>query len=327
MSLQKICKYADILDLSTHIQDSSPSDQMRTSILQNIAIAGLVESGIPYKISNGQIYIESDNGYIISPINNIYPYLSQNYRTYFTNQGLVNQTVAEQPTTDQTTTIQPTTDQTATVQPVAQSAHNSAQNDILSLNKNDLTYERCNLELTDSYGNTLRFSVHCAPLRNENDDIIIVRLKLLGKAGSYTHTEYGKTTTFDYNGISISVYRDMSKTDSFSCIFKCNNPNIVLNKINIESGGSKGNPVIYDENLELRIYPFPNIRDNNSGKMIFGNNKQGEAAFLYFIQNNGDTIASSGAERKPGFVYDNANLLLTAKWKDDTITFTAIESN
>ena len=341
MSLQKLCKYADILGLSMHIQNPTQADQTRTSIIQNVAIAGLIESGAPYKLDNNLVYFETDNGYIKTSLNSLYPYLSQNYKTYLTKQGLISQPAAAaapqssstpanenqfsnnppQTNTPPSNTIDNNITQNNNVQ------SSTEYNDILSLNKNDLTYERCNLELTDPSGNTIRFSVHSAPLRNLNDDIIIVRLKLLGNAGSYIHTEFGNTTTFEYNGINILVARDMTKSDKFSCIFKCSNPNIVINKINIETGGSKGNPVIYDENLELRIYPFPNIREKNSGKMVFGNNKQGEAAFLYFIQNNGEVIASSGSERKPGFIYDNSNLVLTAKWKDDIISFTAIENN
>lgn len=337
MSLQKICKYAEILESIRDIQHPSQSDQIRSSVIQNASIAGLIESGAPYKINEGQIYIENDNGYIVTAINSLYPYLSQTYKEFFSTNSAQNnqpspetlkQSVDIQKSNNTATVNQHTTENQINTNTATNNASvNVSRQDILSLHKNDLTYERCNLELIDTNGQATRFSVHCAPLRDANDDIIIVRLKLLGNGASYILTQYGQSPTFEYNGFHITVSRDTSKSDIFSCNFICDSPNYVLNKINIEHGGNKGNPVIFDDNLELRIYPFPNLRDKESGKMVFGNNKQGEAAFLYFMFINGNALASSGSERKPSFVYDNANLSLTAKWKDDVIAFTAIENN
>ena len=171
------------------------------------------------------------------------------------------------------------------------------------------------------------FSVHSAPLFDTNSNEIIARLKLLGNNGAYMHTEYGNNLTFVYGNIQIFAARESTPDGSFTVKFWCNDPNVKINKLNIEKGGNNGNLVIYDDNLELRIYPFPNIRDKAAGKMVFENNKNGEAAFLYYMNIYGNAIASSGSERKPEFIYENANLKLTAKWKDDTIAFTAIENN
>lgn len=376
MSIQKICRYTEILENSNKIQNPTDYDRARISVIQNSAISGIIESGAPFSIKEGNVILEFESGLVSVPIANLYPYLSPKYQTYFssatnnikntqTNSALetydsnssktVEPQAAPQETQPQNTqpkntsatnnapnssasspvaTPEPThaapsapTPEPAQNAPTPQNNDTSVKEDVITLNKADITYERCNLELVHSNGSSIVFSVHSAPLFDLNRGEIIVRLKLLGNNGSYMHTECGNNITFVYNNIQIFATREATPDGSFSCKYWCNDPNIKVNKLNIEKGGNKGNLVIYDNNLELRIYPFPNIRDKAAGKMVFGNNKNGEAAFLYYMNVYGNILASSGSERKPEFIYDNANLKLTAKWKDNTIAFTAVENN
>ena len=197
--------------------------------------------------------------------------------------------------------------------------------DVVEMPKNDVTYERCNIEVKNvNTGKVYRFSVHSAPIDGLDDDNIIVRIKLLGKNSNYIQTNHGKYVDFAIENAMITASREPRPDGSFACHFSVNS-GYEINKLNVETGGNKGNLVIYDDNLELRIYPLPNIKDQSTGKMVFGNNKNDEAAYLYYIKNNGQIIASSGVERKPTFKYNNCNLIIKAKWFGNDIRLTADE--
>ncbi len=200
-------------------------------------------------------------------------------------------------------------------------------NDIQALNKDQLTYERCQLEVRGADGTTMRFTVHSAPLTEADDGRIITRFKLLGKNANYVHTEHGRQLEFALATqtalINIYVEREMRPDGVFSCRFFSDDPSLYINKIGVIHGGTQGNPVIYDNNLEVRIYPFPNRRNNETGEMEFGNNNKGEAAFLYYINNNGNEFSSSISEQAPYFSYDGSNYMVMARWDNDTIRVTA----
>ncbi len=195
--------------------------------------------------------------------------------------------------------------------------------DVVALNKYDITYERCNLEVTKSDGTVLRFSVHSAPLTENYDGMIISRLKGLGNNNNYIHTECGSELAFVINDTVIRAKQGNGVGNTFGCMFWSDDPTVMINKINVEVGGNQGNLVIYDDDLELRIYPFHNVRNKETGRMEFGNNSKGEAAFLYYVKNKDQIIASSGIEREPKFTYENVDFLIKAKWNDDDIFLTA----
>ena len=466
MSLQKIGKYTEIFESSRKLQRPTQFDSRRAAIIQNIAVAGLIDSGAPYECENGEIIIDTGLEYKSVMLNEVFPYLSpegmssvviknaqkselpppgyyqqpadaQPQYTGYEQQAYPNyQNISVQPAPDtvpvqqpqpehlegnyqteaskeaekkadpikammdgledysteqeQNINTEPTAEdkeieelfnnnlkqkkaeqrkwqdaseippvqtrpqQEANVQPeqsaLVQGTTVMNENpdgttsiltseseqpvfqeeipteaDVVELNKNVLTYERCNLEIISSItGRTYRFSVHAAPVTNINDDNIIVRIKLLGKDSNYIQTNYGTVVDFTIEQTFISVKREKRQDGVFSCIYTASE-GYSINKLNIERGGNGGNLVIYDNNLELRIFPLANIKDPNTGKMVFGNNKKDEAAYLYYIKTNNTVIASSGVERKPTFKYNGCDLIIMAKWFGDTIRLSADE--
>ena len=431
MSLQKIGKYTEIFESSRQLQRPTEFDTKRVLLIQNIAIAGLIEAGAPYTAEKGEIIIDTGIDYKRVFINDIYPYLSPeaqmkvmvanakmfelpapqgvNYsapqntsssamqqdeiRT-FTSEGVrkeeirkepmkmmdgledyddsetkiedeietleesvqedelinkkwenvnrqtdaapVQQTAAEEPVTayveelnninKSETSLEsvPVQDSPEPINNMEQKSEEKEESehpeaDVIELSKHGITYERCNLEIIKADGNIARFSVHAAPLKGNNWDVIIVRLKQTGENGGYIHTECGIEPEFVYGDILLKVKKNMKNDEVFSCDFYSSDPSVRINKINVENGGKQGNLVIFDENLELRIYPFPNVRNRTTGKMEFGNNKKGEAAFLYYIKNGDEVIASSGAERPAQFEYEGENIAIRAKWDKDKV--------
>ena len=59
MSLQKIGKYTEIFEASRRIQRPTKEDSMRITLIQNIAIAGLIEAGAPFEADNGEVIIDT----------------------------------------------------------------------------------------------------------------------------------------------------------------------------------------------------------------------------------------------------------------------------
>lgn len=198
--------------------------------------------------------------------------------------------------------------------------------DVTSINKDNLIYERCRLELQNIItGETYRFTVHGCPLTEKNDGKIIVRVKQVGKDAKFIKTQQGTSVTFDFNGLQIHASRNQTADGSFSIQYWIDTNEYVLSKIDAEYGGNGSNLVIYDDNIEIRIYPVPNVRDNNTGKMLFGNNNRGEAAYLYYIKNGNEEIASSGVERAPKFDYEGSKFVIKARWDNEMINFAAEE--
>ena len=451
MSLQKIGKYTEIFENSRRLQRITQWDSRRINIIQNIAIAGLIDSGAPYECENGQIIIDTGLDYKSVLIADIYPYLSpegannviiKNAKKaelpppdhYPVQQQYNQQQINQQPQTNnvysspynyeqqqynqayqpyQNINPQPQTPEKAPEEKIEQTyqtkaskdaekkadpikammdgledykqsdedkyedidqlfkqgINNESQNnnqpnaatpdtsqiktpvvpevknkteqgtdvltnnasqetveedrDIIELNKNGITYERCNIEIINIATNkSYRFSVHTAPLTEENNSLIIARFKMLGKDANYMKTQYGENIAFTIDDAIVTVTKNNESI--FSCTYAVSE-GYILKKLNVETGGNKGNLVIYDNNLELRIYPFPNVRDKNTQRLIFGNNSKGEAAFLYYIKNGNEIIASSGSERRPEFIYDNVKLEIKAKWFKDIIRINAEE--
>lgn len=466
MSLQKIGKYTEIFESSRKLQRPTAMDVRRITEIQNIAIAGLIESGAPYEIENGQIIIDTGVDYKSVMLSDIYNYLStegqtsviiknlhkaelpppgyyqQSYQQEYEFQPYQNIPSQNQPyqsvnniqpqqtpppvqeapveevtesyqtqasmnaekkadpikammdgledysneqnnieeiqTTPEDEELEALFDQNlrqkkaeqekwqnaAEIRP--QPADNSpyealryetpaapttlynpanetpqtvesptsilsaeqseiADQDVVEMNKKSLTYERCNIEIKNPQsGSVYRFAVHSAPLTSFNDKHIIVRVKLLGKDNSYIQTNHGSMVDFTIENALFTVVRDETEPGIFSCKFTITK-GYEISKINIERGGNGGNLVIYDENLELRIYPLPNIKDKITGKMVFGNNKKDEAAYLYYIKTGNTIIASSGVERKPTFSYNDCMLIIKAKWFGNDIRLSAEE--
>lgn len=452
MSLQKIGKYTEIFECSRKLQRPTKFDDKRVMLIQNIAIAGLIEAGAPYTAENGEIIIDTGIDYKSVFINDVFQYLSpesqmkvmvenakmvelpapqrpysiseaqaspapqseevkefsseafkreefkkepmkmmEGLEDYESDSFVSETTVVVQPdqepkpeSTQAVTVlkeeqtlnekwesldkpaphIEPGSGEAITVKEASeQSARNDEiagysaelanvnlsdaseqfsyknsethdetvfedtmqeeaqqeQHDVMELSKYGITFERCNLEITRNDGSVVRFAVHSAPLTDINDINIIARLKLVGENGGYMHTAYGEEPTFVYEDLVIKMKKDMRNDGIFSCSFASDNPSVMINKINVENGGNQGNLVIFDENLEIRIYPFQNVRNKETGKMEFGNNKKGEAAFLYYIKNGDEIIASSGAERPAKFIYEEANIAIRAKWDKEKI--------
>ncbi len=464
MSLQKIGKYTEIFEASRKLQRPTMMDSKRSLLIQNIAIAGLIDSGAPYEINNGEIIIDTGTDYKSVLMNDIYQYLSpegqtsliiknaqkaelpppvqrytpqqieqlsqlnmqtysqdnynyQNNYSYAEPQQVQQQTQSvpeyqteyqtaaskeaekkqdpvkaimdgledysydteqsgnlssvpeddeleaifqnnlkqktienqrwenmsyagnsyteepqpETPVPQQLTPVQLSYESDTdvlysnqTAQPV-EIDRTEGSDDVLEMLKENITYERCNIEVKNiTSGVVYRFAVHAAPLTGLYDNNIIVRIKLLGKESNYIVTNCGTTVDFAVEQALIRVTREQRTDGIFSCQFAVSN-GYEINKLNIEHGGHGGNLVIYDQNLELRIYPLPNIKDKETGKMVFGNNKKGEAAYLYFIKIGEHTIASSGVERIPTFTYNGCELIIRAKWSGNTVLLSADE--
>ncbi len=439
MSLQKIGKYTEIFECSRKLQRPTAFDEKRVTLIQNIAIAGLIESGVPYTAENGEIIIDTGIDYKSVFINDIFQYLSPEFQMkvmvenakikelpapqninyqdirpetvhqdirpetvhweeVFNSKGvrkaeikkepmkmmegledyepentvtteyeteqrveitseedLINkkwenvnaqtepvtipsqqmetpelnnneQAVSEKPIEEKSAVPAKTPVENASIPDNFESPDNIdvrkeeseyPEADVMELSKYGITYERCNLEVIKGDGSIVRFSVHAAPLKGNNWDVIIVRLKQTGENGGYIHTECGVEPEFIYGDLSIKARKNNNSV--FSCDFYSDDSSIKINKKNIENGGNQGNLVIFDDNLEIRIYPFPNVRNKETGKMEFGNNKRGEAAFLYYIENGEEVISSSGAERPAQFDYEGERIAIRAKWEKEKI--------
>lgn len=485
MSLQKIGKYTEIFEASRRIQRPTKEDSMRITLIQNIAIAGLIEAGAPFEADNGEVIIDTGIDYKSVFINEIYPYLSKEGQTkvIFENQkkaelpapdyhtpetpepiktpeiyntmpvntpippvpptqpmpeeerpieniqyqseasriqerkehpadammeGLEdynyepdmdeaeetipledyeytpNQETApaeafsqpaeepneetQEPSQDQwsytgqsvqntysetpeySEPTRPETPEYTSSQPMdapqdtfytapasenpteftPEQAYNAPQQmpstDITALDMKDLTYERCKLELMNVItGESYKFTVHAAPLTENFDGRVIIRLKQLGRNNKYILTQQGTHIIFNFNNISIHAAQSEDANGRFVINYWVEGNEFRVEKSGAEYGGNGGNLVIYDEELELRIYPVPNVKDNQTGEMHFGNNTRGEAAYLYYIKNHGIETASSGVEREPVFQYETVNFILKARWDGNIIRLTAEE--
>ena len=227
------------------------------------------------------------------------------------NEQPVQQTVPNQPI-QQPIQQQP---QPQSVQPQIKIATDDAE--VLEISQNALSYEDCTIAITNlDTGENYRFGMKAYPLSNNlSEDAVIVRCNNLNKNSTFTQTKCGDIVTFDINN-SFTITASRSENDIFEMDYRISSKRdeeISYDKINIKSGGQKGNLVITDDNLIIRIYPV------NKGP----SDKENEP-IIYYINNYGNEIASSSKERKPEFEYDGNKYEIVSKWSRGVFTGSVI---
>lgn len=180
--------------------------------------------------------------------------------------------------------------------------------ELLEISQNAISYEDCTLAIMNmDTGANYRFGMKAYPLTNNlSEDSIIVRCNNLNKNSSFTQTKHGDIVTFDVND-SFVITAARSESDIFEMEYSVKSKTgdeMSFDKINIKTGGQKGNLLITDDNLLIRIYPV------NKGP----SDKENEP-IIYYIYNNGEVTASSSKERKPEFEFDGNRYEIVSRWE------------
>lgn len=193
-----------------------------------------------------------------------------------------------------------------------------AEQEILEIQASEMTYEDCTLAVYNTItGAKYRFGIKAYPLSNEpNTDEIIIRCNNLNKASNYTQTLHGDTVTFNTDE-NLTITASRSAKDNFEIDYQISGPEqYTFEKVNIKTGGQRGNLLIKDEDLILRIYP---VNKSNTDKE--------KEPIIYYIYCEGTEITSSSKERQPFFVYRGAQYELMGKWNLDKFAGMAIPVN
>lgn len=194
----------------------------------------------------------------------------------------------------------------------------NAEQEILEIQASEMTYEDCTLAVYNTItGAKYRFGIKAYPLSNEpNTDEIIIRCNNLNKASNYTQTLHGDTVTFNTDE-NLTITASRSAKDNFEIDYQISGPEqYTFEKVNIKTGGQRGNLLIKDEDLILRIYP---VNKSNTDKE--------KEPIIYYIYCEGTEITSSSKERQPFFVYRGAQYELMGKWNLDKFAGMAIPVN
>lgn len=339
MSLKSLEGFIEIYLNSTELIRSAGSvtEQRNLAMIRNSSVAMLIENGLSYRLTPGQISIRTEEREESFPIGDIFIYMSDMWKERIRCEAEAASSVRAMipaPKDDNAEgstssfygdkTLEGEAEEKKTEEGAGKNASSvevftgdveDVETDLTELSperkeeavlreertkiaKDDMTFEFSQIKVTDrKTGRSETMVMIAFPMFNEESPYIVVNL---ARQGCDPVIRCGEEISFPYGDTEIIVKR--GREEEFACTCRIKDEEYILTRVKTKRGGKGGHFVIYDEGLELHAYPLST------------RNVPEEAPFVYYMVIDGYAYLSGTKLYEPLFTYRGKNYRMSLRW-------------
>ena len=341
MSLKNLQGYIDMFMTAGSLLGNAgnPVEERNLLMMRNSSVAMLIENGLSYRLTPGQISIRTEEREESFPIGDIFIYMSDIWKerirceaeaassvramipapkddnaegstsSFFgdkTLEGEVEEKKLEEAGKN-TSSVEVFTGDVEDVETdfTEQSPERKEEavlrEERTKIAKDDMTFEFSQIKVTDrKTGRSETMVMIAFPMFNEESPYIVVNL---ARQGCDPVILCGEEISFPYGDTEIIVKR--GREEEFACTCRTKDEEYILTRVKTKRGGKGGHFVIYDEGLELHAYPLST------------RNVPEEAPFVYYMVIDGYAYLSGTKLYEPLFTYRGKNYRMSLRWLKD----------